>query len=88
MTAGEWSPPEPGVTRVCLVCGLTTVNTDTSEGHRPACRRMRAELEAERAAKLEARELAETYWHDSRHGLCGAPDPIPWKPAPADEDKT
>lgn len=29
----------------------------------------------------EARELAEMYWHDSLHGLCGAPDELPWKPA-------
>lgn len=34
---------------------------------------------------VEARDLAETYWDDSHHGLCGDPDPLPWKPAPNDE---
>ena len=53
----NWKPPPPDTARMCLACRLETIHTDTQEQHRPACRRMRKELDEIRVSvsKAEAR---------------------------------
>lgn len=52
-----WKPLPPGTTSMCLVCSLVTEPGDKFEYHRPACRRMRAQL---KKAELEVKAQADT----------------------------